>query len=121
MFKVDSHFAKINPKIKVIDYARLDALQGDLLVNCTPAGMFPKVEASPVSSEVSFAFDASVDLIYNPSQTLFLKQAAEAGNKAVNGLFMLVAQAVAAQEIWQGERYDSELIVRIMQELEKKL
>lgn len=121
VFKVDSHFAKIAPKIKVIDYARLDALQGDVLVNCTPVGMFPKVEAAPVSSEVSFAFDASVDLIYNPAQTLFLKQAAEAGNKAVNGLFMLVAQAVAAQEIWQGERYDSELIVHIMRELEKKL
>ena len=121
VFKVDSHFAKIAPKIKVIDYARLDALQGDVLVNCTPVGMFPKVEAAPVSPEVSFAFDASVDLIYNPAQTLFLKQAAEAGNKAVNGLFMLVAQAVAAQEIWQGERYDSELIVRIMRELEKKL
>ena len=121
VFKVDSHFAKIAPKIKVIDYARLDALQGDVLVNCTPVGMFPKVEAAPVSPEVSFAFDASVDLIYNPAQTLFLKQAAEAGNKAVNGLFMLVAQAVAAQEIWQSERYDSELIVRIMRELEKKL
>ena len=74
-----------------------------------------------MSSEVSFAFDASVALIYNPAQTLFLKQAAAAGNKAVNGLFMLVAQAVAAQEIWQGESYDSELIVRIMQALEKKL
>ena len=121
VFKVDSHFAKIAPKIKVIDYARLDALQGDVLVNCTPVGMFPKVEAAPVSPEVSFAFDASVDLIYNPAQTLFLKQASEAGNKAVNGLFMLVAQAVAAQEIWQSERYDSELIVRIMRELEKKL
>ena len=121
VFKVDSHFAKIAPKIKVIDYARLDALQGDVLVNCTPVGMFPRVEAAPVSPEVSFAFDASVDLIYNPAQTLFLKQAAEAGNKAVNGLFMLVAQAVAAQEIWQSERYDSELIVRIMRELEKKL
>ena len=34
---------------------------------------------------------------------------------------MLVAQAVAAQEIWQGEKYDSELIVRIMQELEKSI
>ena len=121
VFKVDSHFAKIAPKIKVIDYARLDALQGDVLVNCTPVGMFPKVGAAPVSPEVSFAFDASVDLIYNPAQTLFLKQAAEAGNKAVNGLFMLVAQAVAAQEIWQGERYDSELILCIRRELEKKL
>ena len=121
VYRVDSHFAKIAPKIKVIAYARLDAIQGDVLVNCTPVGMFPKVDAAPVSAEVSFAFDASVDLIYNPAQTLFLKQAADAGNKAVNGLFMLVAQAVAAQEIWQGERYDSELIVRIMQALEKKL
>ena len=121
VYRVDSHFAKIAPKIKVIDYARLDALQGDVLVNCTPVGMFPKVEAAPVSAEVSFAFNASVDLIYNPAQTLFLKQAAEAGNKAVNGLFMLVAQAVAAQEIWHGERYDSDLIVRIMSELEKRI
>ena len=39
----------------------------------------------------------------------------------MNGLFMLVAQAVAAQEIWQGERYDSDLIVRIMSELEKRI
>ena len=93
----------------------------NVIVNCTPVGMYPKVEAAPVSSEVSFAFDASVDLIYNPAQTLFLKQAAEAGNKAVNGLFMLVAQAVAAQEIWQGEQYDSDLIVRIMRALESKL
>ena len=120
-YRVDSHFAKIAPKIKVIDYARLETIQGDVLVNCTPVGMFPKVDAAPVSAEVSFAFDASVDLIYNPAQTLFLKQAAAAGNKAVNGLFMLVAQAVAAQEIWQGERYDSDLIVRIMSELEKRI
>ena len=79
------HFAKIAPKIKVIDYARLDALQGDVLVNCTPVGMFPKVEAAPVSAEVSFAFNASVDLIYNPAQTLFLKQAAEAGLQPAAG------------------------------------
>lgn len=121
VFKVDAHFAKMAPKIKIIDYATLDTLQGDLLVNCTPVGMFPKVEVAPVSAEISAAFDASVDLIYNPAQTLFLKQAADAGNKAVNGLFMLVAQAVAAQEIWQGEVYDSALIVRIMQALEQRL
>ena len=49
-------------------------------------------------------------------QALILAE--EAGKKAVNGLFMLVAQAVAAQEIWQNAHYDSELIVRIMQKLE---
>ena len=41
--------------------------------------------------------------------------------QTVNGLFMLVAQAVATQEIWQGEKYDSELIVKIMQDLEQNI
>ncbi len=105
----------------VIDYARLASLRGELLVNCTPVGMFPKTGVAPVDAKVSAAFEASVDLIYNPARTLFLQQAADAGHKAVNGLFMLVAQAVAAQEIWQDEHYDAELIVRIMQALEKQL
>ena len=83
--------------------------------------MYPQVAAAPVTAEEVSNFDAAVDLIYNPKQTLFLKQAAEAKMKTVNGLFMLVAQAVAAQEIWQSEKYDSDLIVKIMQELEKSI
>ena len=97
------------------------ALTGDVIVNCTPVGMYPKVNAAPVTPEEISNFDAAVDLIYNPKQTLFLKQAAEAKMQTVNGLFMLVAQAVAAQEIWQGEKYDSELIVKIMQDLEQNI
>lgn len=119
--KADAHFLEIAPKAQFIDYQSLNGLRGDLLVNCTPVGMYPRVGASPVAADVSAAFDASVDLIYNPAQTLFLQQAQAAGRKAVNGLFMLVAQAVAAQEIWQGERYDGALIARIMRELEKTL
>ena len=116
--EVDKHFLEIAPKCRVIDYEELTGLQGDVLVNCTPVGMYPRVEASPVPYEVSKSFAASVDLVYNPAKTLFLQQAERAGKKAVNGLFMLVAQAVAAQEIWQEQKYSSELIVSIMQELE---
>lgn len=116
--EIDRHFLEIAPKCKVIDYLALDTLKGDLIVNCTPVGMFPNIKASPVSAKVSASFEASVDLIYNPARTLFLQQAEQAGKKAVNGLFMLVAQAVAAQEIWQDEKYSSQIIVRIMQELE---
>lgn len=118
---VDKHFLEIAPACKVIDYAELESLQGDVLINCTPVGMFPKVEAAPVSAKVCANFAAAVDLIYNPAETLFLRQAKEAGKKAVNGLFMLVAQAVAAQEIWQGQQYDSELIVKIMADLERNI
>lgn len=119
--QVDKYFYQIAPQLRVISYEELAQLSGRLLVNCTPVGMYPAVEASPVSSEVSAAFDASVDLIYNPAKTLFLQQAQGAGKQAVNGLFMLVAQAVAAQEIWQQESYGSELIEKIMTELENCL
>ena len=119
--EVDQHFLEIAPGCKVIDYDALKELKGDLLVNCTPVGMYPKVGVAAVSPMVSASFEASVDLIYNPAKTLFLQQAEDAGKKAVNGLFMLVAQAVAAQEIWQDDKYSSDLIVRIMHELEEKI
>lgn len=119
--QVDKYFYQIAPQLQVISYAELEKLTGSLLVNCTPVGMYPAVEASPVNEKISAAFAASVDLIYNPAQTLFLRQVQAAGHQAVNGLFMLVAQAVAAQEIWQGESYGSELIEKIMAELEKCL
>lgn len=119
--KADPHFVKMAANLEIIDYAALAKLSGDILINCTPVGMFPKTEAAPVNAAISAAFAASVDLIYNPAQTLFLRQAEKAGHKAVNGLFMLVAQAVAAQEIWQQEKYDSRLILRITQALEQKI
>lgn len=116
--EVDKHFLEIASQCEVIDYATLANIKGDVLVNCTPVGMYPKVGVAVVPAEVSAHFAASVDLVYNPARTLFLQQAEAAGKKAVNGLFMLVAQAVAAQEIWQEQKYDSAVIVRIMQELE---
>ena len=59
-----------------------------------------------------------LDVVYNPARTALLLQAEELGIPCACGLYMLVAQAVAAQEIWQDAKYDSELIVRIMKELE---
>lgn len=119
--KADRHFLTMAPVARFIDYAALDKLTGDLIVNCTPVGMYPKVGVAPVTAGVVANFDAAVDLIYNPGQTLFLKQAAEAGHKAVNGLFMLVAQAVASQEIWQEEKYGSDLIAKIAGVLEREV
>lgn len=118
---VDPHFQKMASRCEPIGYDALPAITGSVIINCTPVGMYPNVDASPVSAEITGNFDAAVDLIYNPAQTLFLKQAKDAGKLAVNGLFMLVAQAVAAQEIWQGQKYDSDLIVKIMADVERKL
>ena len=94
-------------------YEDLKALDGDLLINCTPVGMFPNVEASPVDGVVMEHFAAAVDIIYNPAETKFMKLARQQGKPAVNGLFMLVAQAVAADEIWLERKLDAGLIANV--------
>lgn len=72
-----------------------------LIVQCTPVGTFPDIEAS-----VPFPFKALgeehlvIDLIYNPKQTKFLKEATQRGCKTANGLFMLEQQAEKAWKIW---------------------
>lgn len=74
----------------------------DLLVNTTPVGMFPNVDETPFEG----AFDGRVvyDLVYNPTDTRLLKEAAAAGCDTLGGLDMLVAQAEDQSEWWLGKR-----------------
>lgn len=104
-----------------VNYAHLERYTGDMIINCTPVGMYPKQEASPVAQQVMNNFTTAIDLIYNPSKTLFLQQAKQAGKQAVNGMFMLVAQAVAAEEIWLQQKIDNDVVVKIAAAMEKQL
>lgn len=98
-------------------YDDLKNMDGDLLINCTPVGMFPKTDASPADDEIMKHFNAAVDLIYNPAETRFMQLARRQGKPAVNGLFMLVAQAVAAEEIWLGRKLDAALIAEVTEKM----
>lgn len=101
---------KNSKKLKVIHYNQLNNIGVmDIIINCTPIGMYPIIDNSPVNEEVLAHFFAAVDLIYNPRETLFLKKAAALGLKTLNGLYMLVAQAIAAQEVWHGIKISSEV------------
>lgn len=95
----------------------------DLVINGTPVGMFPHVDACPVEKEVITTSKAAFDVIYNPEETVFIKHAKEAGIKYSGGLSMLVWQAAVAQEIWNGVKFkneDIEKVIKITQmELEK--
>jgi shikimate dehydrogenase len=73
----------------------------DLLVNCTPVGMFPHVDATPIES-AALTGRFVYDLIYNPATTRLLREAAAAGCQTIGGLEMLVAQAVEQFEWWTG-------------------
>lgn len=82
-------------------YEDLAGLQPDLLVNCTPVGMFPRTaEMPPVPPGIFHANQLVYDLIYNPSETLLLREARHRGSTVQNGMEMLRLQAEAAWEIW---------------------
>jgi len=81
----------------------LDSDQFSLLVNCTPVGMHPHEEACPWPTELSLPRNAVVyDLVYNPRETMLVRQARRAGLPAATGLGMLVEQAALAFERWTG-------------------
>lgn len=75
--------------------------QHQLIINCTPIGMYPAIEQAPgipyqYISENHFLFD----LIYNPAQTMFLQLGEERGATIENGLDMLSLQAEESWRIW---------------------
>ncbi|MBX3163768.1 MAG: shikimate dehydrogenase [Bacteroidetes bacterium] len=75
-----------------------------LIVNTTPLGMFPNVDDAPnLPYRLFTPQHLAYDLIYNPDQTLFLKQAKERGAITVNGLSMLQLQAEKSWEIWNAK------------------
>jgi len=75
----------------------------DLLINCTPIGMYPRVDETPVPAD-QFTGRYVYDLVYNPSTTRLLREAAAAGCQTFGGLEMLVAQAREQFEWWTGAR-----------------
>ena len=73
----------------------------NVIVNCTPLGMYPKTDECPnLPYEAMDNHTILYDLIYNPDQTLFMRKGAEYGAEVKNGLEMLLLQAFASWEFW---------------------
>jgi shikimate dehydrogenase len=72
-----------------------------VVINCTPLGTFPKTEQfPPIPYEFITNQHLCYDLIYNPAETIFLRNAGSKGAHTKNGLEMLELQAEKAWEIW---------------------
>lgn len=74
----------------------------DLLVNCTPLGMHPRVGETPLAQEFLMPGAIVYDLVYNPQTTRLLMEAEHAGCRTIGGLDMLVGQARQAFRWWTG-------------------
>ncbi len=96
-------------------YERPDTIQYDkitpevvkeynVIVNCTPLGMYPNTEECPdLPYEAMDSNTILYDLIYNPDETLFMKKGAAQGATVKNGLEMLLLQAFASWEFWHSK------------------
>jgi len=111
------HIKRYYPFIKInaIDKQNLKSIKPDIIINTTSVGMWPMTDDSPLN-EYNFNPDQIVvDIIYNPLETKLLKDASNSGCTVINGLDMLVGQAVKAIEIWTSTAVDHDFGFQVLQ------
>ena len=74
-----------------------------LIVNATPVGMYPEVDSTPLGLQAPEGDVLVYDLIYNPSPTRLLREAAALGMRTKDGLEMLHLQADLSWKIWENK------------------
>ena len=106
------HAAKDNGAKEIIVVSRSDEnnyenidrhYDADIIVNTTPVGMYPNNGERLIDLSKFKKCRKALDLIYNPARTVFLLDAQRLGIDCINGLYMLVAQALRAAEIFTGK------------------
>jgi shikimate dehydrogenase len=85
---------------------RTGELKADVMINATSLGMYPRERGSPIPKKLLKKEMMVMDIVYQPLQTRLLRDAEEKGCLTINGLEMLLLQAVAQFEIWTGRRPD---------------
>ena len=94
----------------ICDWNVRHAIRTDILVNCTPVGMHPKVDDSPYDKAHMHTDMIVFDAVYNPENTLFIKYAKEKGCTTVTGVDMFVLQALLQFKLFTGQNGPAKLM-----------
>lgn len=115
---------KVSRSVKdgAISYEELyrDHTDAKILINTTPVGMYPDNYSSPIDIDPFKELEGVVDAIYNPIRTKLVVEALERGIVAEGGLYMLVAQAVYASEIFLEAKYTVERLTKIYKKIRRR-
>ena len=108
-------------RLGVITYEELPEAFSGLLINCTPAGMWPNIDGCPLTEEaLRLALPKATgvaDIIYNPPETKLTRAAKAAGVPACTGMAMLIAQAVEAEKHWLDRPIPDDMTDFLLKEL----
>jgi 3-dehydroquinate dehydratase/shikimate dehydrogenase len=90
-------------KARCVGWLMRHNIRADLVVNCTPVGMHPNVNETPYEGTHLKPECVVFDTVYNPEQTLLIKQARQAGCTAITGVDMFVGQAAVQFKLFTGQ------------------
>ena len=104
-------------KVIAVEWSALKSADADAFINCTPLGMFPNVETSPMDEGVVNWSAATVvfDTVYNPDMTTLLKIAEGKGAKIVKGKEMFIRQAAVQFKAFTGKDAPLEVFRQVME------
>ena len=92
-----------------------------IICNTTPVGMYPDTGISPIDLKLFPNLEGVLDMIYNPTRTQLLQDAANLGLIHMNGLWMLVAQAKEAAEWFLGHKLPDSLIEEVYRKMHQQM
>lgn len=91
----------------------------EIIINTTPLGMYPNIDGEPIDIDRFPCLSGVIDAVYNPLRTRLVCRAKEKGIAAESGLYMLVAQAVRASEIFLDKKYSDGTTDKIYEKILK--
>jgi shikimate dehydrogenase len=89
--------------------------KAELMIQCSPVGMHPKVDESPVPAKLLRPDLIVMDIVYNPRQTRLLREAKAQGAQTIPGLEMFLNQAVLQFEKWTGQKAPVDVMREVLE------
>lgn len=99
---------------EAVSLESLKSADYEIIANSTSVGMHPETNCSPVPVEILHKDMVAFDAIYNPRETMFLKQAREKDAAIADGVAMFVGQAIRQFEIWTGKKAPKDIMEKIV-------
>lgn len=120
--EVNGYFGKIVIPLTLGEYKKIPGDQKYPVIQTTSVGLHPDDDKAPICDEEFYKMvEVGVDIIFNPSETKFMKLCKNAGARAYNGLKMLLYQGIAAFELWNDVKVPKVLANKILEMMEKEL